>query len=81
MLVLLVLVFILIAPMILLNLVRNFFGMGKTNSKQNTSQQDRSGTNNSANTNRNSNTNRRQRNTKIFEKNEGEYVDFTEVKE
>ncbi|MBO5703686.1 MAG: DUF4834 family protein [Bacteroidaceae bacterium] len=78
---LLAFVFILIAPMILLNFIRKTFGIGTKNKKQHTQQQDNTQKDNTAHTQRKSKPNSRQRRAKIFEKHEGEYVDFTEVKE
>lgn len=86
-----VVVIILLAPMILMQIVRSFFGTsgrqksrpfgqgGFSQQKENTQQQ--SSDNNQSENVRRSKPNSRQRRSKIFEKGEGEYVDFTEVKE
>lgn len=87
-----IVVIILLAPMILMQIVRSFFGTStrqKSNpfGQQRTSQQQNA---NHAHQNagqqqtdyaKRAKPNSRQRRSKIFEKGEGEYVDFTEIKD
>lgn len=72
-------VLIMLAPMILLQIARSFFGtkakqFKKQNQQQETQQQQTS-------QQKKSKPNSRQRRSKIFEQHEGEYVEFTEVKD
>ena len=78
--------------MILMQIVRSFFGTSKrqqsnpfgqqrTSQQQNTNHQQHSADQQQAEYAKRAKPNSRQRRSKIFEKGEGEYVDFTEIKD
>ena len=74
----LVFILILLAPMILLNLIRSIFGFKTKNQWGSTSHNSHE----SQEQNHTSSTQQKRKdNKKIFERNEGEYVDFEEIKD
>ena len=78
-LIILAIVFLLLAPVILMNYIRNLLGLKSKKQWRFTSSHTKQEHHN--NQQSSSTQQKRKDNKKIFERNEGEYVDFEEIKE